>query len=542
MKTILPRFCSNHNTLEKLCHKLFGNMMETKYYREFFAHVPLEPKNNRTILIYSGISSMYLTPIEILLYHLLQSKGFKVDYYIYDENVQLNEIITRDRVEKEGCNNFWARSYKNGIRVLNAANVDYTFIETNIEVEQQLSKLPNNLEQVLSLKVDDYEVGNIVRGVMYRYYKSISFGDDALEIARKFMHTTLTNYYQIKQLHNSKEYEYVMFSHGIYCTWQIIVDYCGKNNIDYICYDRAKTKSCANFNLNKPSPVWDISATWNRLRNYELSDSEIKQVNNYISERELQKGDVYAYNFSKKEDDLATLKKKLGIRAGSKIITIFTNLIWDAANVSRDIAFPSPLECIVQTINRYKKDDVHILIRTHPAEKVLGTSTGYGRLVYEAFQNNLPKNVTVIEPEMNINSFSILDISDIGVVHTSTVGLEMAMEGKPVILISDTHYRNKGFTYDATSILDYFNIIDNQLKKEILLPDQIELARKYFYLMMFEYQHKMPLSFTDMKHFNGYGYLNFEQLLKSDSEGINKITERIINSNKKNSLKDFIFK
>jgi hypothetical protein len=61
----------------------------------------------------------------------------------------------------------------------------------------------------------------------------------------------------------------------------------------------------------------------------------------------------------------------------------------------------------------------------------------------------LPANISIIEPEDNINFFSVLELSDIGVGYTSTVGLEMAIEGKPVILISETHYRDKVFTHDT---------------------------------------------------------------------------------------------
>ena len=165
------------------------------------------------------------------------------------------------------------------------------------------------------------------------------------------------------------------------------------------------------------------------------------------------------------------MREKLGINDNAIVVTVFTNLIWDAANVSRDIAFESPLDCIRQLIEKYENDErYHVLVRCHPAEKVLGTHERYGELVRETFKNNLPKNASIIEPEMDINSFDILDMSDIGVVHTSTVGLEMAIEGKPVLLISETHYRNKGFTYDVTSSEDFFNTIESLQQSKSIKP------------------------------------------------------------------------
>jgi len=539
MQSIIPKSLAFHPVAERITRKLIGDWLEKRYYRQFFKssrHSAFRP-NGHKILIYSGISSMYLTPVEILFYHQLRDQGFEIDYLIYDETVSYNEVTTRDRLKEQG-DQFWRRSVKKGLGILDAANVNYQLISLNPKAVDIVNGLPEDTEKLFSFSYEGYEVGDIVKGVMYRFYKSISMQDDAAQVAKEFLKTTLTNYFEIKSRCENNNYHSIMFSHGIYCTWQIIVDYCQKNNLDYICYDRGKTKGCINVNRNNPSPVWDISAAWKRLESFELSKSENQRVDDYLAERETQKGDVYAYNFSGKASNLEQVKQELGIRNSAKVVTIFTNLIWDAANVSRDIAFESPLDCIIQTVNHYRDNPgIHILIRCHPAELVLGTKERYGELVKDAFQNDLPSNLTVIEPEMDINSFTVLDISDIGVVHTSTVGLEMAMEGKPVILISDTHYRGKGFTFDAASMDDYFQAVDMLLQDGKNKNEQVKLARKYFYLMMFEYQHLTPLIYTKTNIFNGFN-LHYQ----TDSTTINKSQMNLIVRAIKEKSDDFIMR
>jgi CDP-glycerol glycerophosphotransferase (TagB/SpsB family) len=211
---------------------------------------------------------------------------------------------------------------------------------------------------------------------------------------------------------------------------------------------------------------------------------------------------------------VAALKKNLGIPEGRKVITLFSNLIWDAANVSRDIAFPSALECINQTIRHFAgREDVQIVLRAHPAEKVLGTSQTYKGLVSEYFGHKLPSNFTFLDYE--VNSYNVLDISDIGVVNTSTVGLEFAMIGKPILLISETHYRGKGFTYDATSGDQYFSMLENLILHPVLLPDQVILARKYYYMMMYLYQHRLPLEYSGSS-FKQYEAKDFNSLYRNN--------------------------
>ncbi len=537
MQSITPKIFQLHPLLEKAFTKFFGESMERRYYSHFFQQTKYRSDpNNKKILLYSGISSMYLTPVEILFYHLLRERGYDVDYIVYDSTVGYNEITTKDRLDKEG-EAFWQRSVKKGLASLDAANVEYQLLSLNPKAVEIANSLPDDTEILFNFNYEGYEIGNIVKGVMYRFYKSISMQDDATQIAKKFMATTLTNYFEIKSRCETNNYHSIMFSHGIYCTWQIIVDYCEANQLDYICYDRGKTKGCINVNRNNPSPVWDISTAWKRLAPYPLSQEQERKVDAYLKERETQKGDVYAYNFSEKLNNLDTLRKTLHIAEGASVITVFTNLIWDAANVSRDIAFDSPLDCICQLVNKYgKNNDYHILVRCHPAEKVLGTHERYGQLVRDAFKDSLPNNVTIVEPEMDINSFDILDMSDIGVVHTSTVGLEMAIEGKPVLLISETHYRNKGFTYDVTDSEDFFATIESLGQSKTTKPNQVELARKYFYLMMFEYQHLMPVNFNTSGSFEGYTTKRFTELTEHQNNVQNSIIEGI-----ESQREDFLF-
>lgn len=97
-----------------------------------------------------------------------------------------------------------------------------------------------------------------------------------------------------------------------------------------------------------------------------------------------------------------------------------------------------------------------MLLHKYPAEKVLGTQETYANLIRWSKIPSLPENCTIIEASEAINSFSIIDLSDIEVCHTSTVGLEFAISGKPVIMVSETHYRVKGFTYDVGNPEVYF--------------------------------------------------------------------------------------
>lgn len=505
-----------------------------KHISKVFRSYSSKPSNGKSILIYAGIGKMYISYFEVLLYHLLKKEGYQVDYLIYDKNIQANELITKQVIETKGKNKFWNRDVSLAKKFLKNANIDFEFIHADRKKINIIIDEISSLNDVYSYSLDGIDLGDIVKGTMYRYYKSLTFGNDAFEVAKRFLHTTLTNYFEIKERTQKKEYDYILFSHGIYVTWEPVSEFCKKNKIDFISYDRAKTQNTININFNQVAPDWSFDTAWERYKDKPLSVNEKEMVSAYLKDRELQTSDVYAYNFSKRSSNINKLKEELNISKNKKVITIFTNLIWDAANVARDIAFKNAFECVTETIAYYKNNkEVHIVLRTHPAEKVLGTKEQYGDLVRQYFKNNLPKNVTIIEPEMDVNSFSVIDLSDVGVVNTSTVGLEFALLGKPIVLISETHYRNKGFTYDVKSSKDYFSTIDKLLKNSTLRINQVVLAEKYFYIMMFLYQQKVPVEYVNGA-FNKYSYSDIEKLSRD------KVIMNILNKIKEKNNQDFI--
>jgi lipid A disaccharide synthetase len=63
----------------------------------------------------------------------------------------------------------------------------------------------------------------------------------------------------------------------------------------------------------------------------------------------------------------------------------------------------------------------------------------------------MPENIRLLPANANVNTYDLVQAADAGLVFTTTVGMEMAMSGLPVIVAGQTHYRGKGFTLDADS-------------------------------------------------------------------------------------------
>ncbi len=425
------------------------------------------------------------------MYHLLRREGCSVDYLVYDSSIPITETTTQARELAEGPK-FWQRSVQNQNQMLKAARVPFQTISCDPDAEK-LANSAGDLEQLLDYKFDDVDFGSIVFGALCRYYKSTQRDDaNVTDVARRVLTTALTNYLKIQRLCAKEDYDLVMFSHGIYMTWEPVAEFCRREEIDFACYGRAKTAGHFTFNTNQPTPDWSFDAAWERYHERELTTAEQKRALDYLKDRETQKGDYYSYNSTGRENNLDNVRDRLGIPSEAKLLTICTNLIWDAANASRDLIFDSMLDCVYETMQHFAaRQDVHVLLRTHPAEEILGTDERYADLLISKFGGSLPDNVTVLDHSAEVNSFTVIDLTDIAIVNTSTVGLEMALLGRPTLVVGETHYRGKGFTIDPISKDLFFSQLDEALSIDRPVVNT-DLALKYFYMMMFQYQLKMP--------------------------------------------------
>jgi hypothetical protein len=115
--------------------------------------------------------------------------------------------------------------------------------------------------------------------------------------------------------------------------------------------------------------------------------------------------------------------------------------------------------------------------------------------ILRAASPELPDHVRAVPPGSDIRTYDLIELADVGLVYTTTVGLEMAMRGIPVIVAGETHYRGKGFTYDPDDRHDYLDTLDQLLADPESLrlgADQVELAWRYAYRFFFEFPFSFP--------------------------------------------------
>lgn len=168
-------------------------------------------------------------------------------------------------------------------------------------------------------------------------------------------------------------------------------------------------------------------------------------------------------------------------------VGVFTNLLWDASLQFEDSCFESPFEWLRTTIEVLGgMEGVELVVKTHPHEDLRTTNERITDWLLDNYRDGF-SNLTILEPDTDVNVYSLMEDLDVGLVYNSTVGLEMAYAGKPVVVAGYPHYRGLGFTYDADTEEEYVELLEG-LGDLDSNEDMGERAERYAYLL-FEKTH-----------------------------------------------------
>jgi hypothetical protein len=233
---------------------------------------------------------------------------------------------------------------------------------------------------------------------------------------------------------------------------------------------------------------------WEQARSRPLTAVEAEAIDTYLEER--RRGGSALDNFWRaRNEDTGLIRRQLHLEAGRPLVVMFCNILWDSAVLERDIAFTSMGEWVVEGIRWARAHpEADLVIRIHPAEVKLRNHPTRERMAEHiaAAVPELPPNVRVIHAEDPMSSYVLMEEAAVGLVYTSTVGLELASRGVPVVVAATTHYRGRGFTLDPDTQEGYWEAVDGVLASPSSPAERAraqDLARRYAVLFFLRFHH-----------------------------------------------------
>jgi len=239
----------------------------------------------------------------------------------------------------------------------------------------------------------------------------------------------------------------------------------------------------------------ETEAMWKERSTRTLSDAQMERLHNLFVAR--QRATLWE-NFSRTWQGTPALggeqaRAALGLDS-RPVVLLATNVLGDSLTLGRQVFSKTMGEWITRTVQYFAgRPDVQLVIRIHPGEVLVHGQSMMA--VVRQVMPRLPEHIRLIGPRDTINTYDLIEVADLGLVYTTTVGMEMAMKGLPVIVAGQTHYRNRGFTYDPDSWVGYFKLLGQMLdhpENFQLSHAQVERALKYIYGFFFDFPRPFP--------------------------------------------------
>jgi hypothetical protein len=239
----------------------------------------------------------------------------------------------------------------------------------------------------------------------------------------------------------------------------------------------------------------ETDALWEARHSLPVPAEEMERLHSLFAAR--QRGALWE-NFARPWQDTPAqggeqARAALGLD-NRPLVLLATNVLGDSLTLGRNIFSRSMAEWISRTVQYFAgRPDVQLVIRVHPGE-VLTHGQSMAEVVRQVLPR-LPEHIRLIGPKEKVNTYDLVEVADLGLVYTTTVGMEAAMNGMPVIVAGQTHYRGRGFTLDPDSWVTYFKVLGQVLENPQsfrLTRPQVELAWQYAYRFFFEFPRPFP--------------------------------------------------
>lgn len=371
-------------------------------------------------------------------------------------------------------------------------------------------KLVESIVDQGAFVAESLPLGELVRPSMMRTLLRGSLEEDDLtrRLYREYLEGAILLARAIRRALDAVQPEILVVMNGMFFAERIAMAIAAQRGLHVVTHERGFMRNRLVLDHDRPANLFRVDEAWEERKEVPLSADGEAELDAYLQGRQSGKNEVVNY-WPSVEARQEYIVQQLRLDPRKPILSMFTNILWDTAVYQRDRGFAGMFDWLQKTIDSVAGiPDLQLVLRIHPAEVRLTQKTRE-RVADRLAQlyPNLPPNVAVVPAESDISSYALVDLSTAVAVYTSTVGLEAALRGVPVLVAGETHYRDKGFTRDVDSPEQLATWLREAAEWPRLPAQQVELARRY--ASIFFLRNMLPISLAT--EFNSLAVqLNFD--------------------------------
>ncbi len=481
------------------------------------------------------------TMVESALAVALTLRGAQVDILMCDEFLPACQFMKNAKVPPKKLINGEAKwricqsCFRFGISRFKPLGLPlYRYRELVKPAQMQLAKkIAHDIpaDQIGWYTYDGLSVGEHALAGALRYYargdlRGLPEGEMVL---RSYLQASLLSVFAIEELLHRNKYDIACFHHGIYVPQGLIGEVCRKEGVRVVNWNPAYRKNTFIFSHGDTYHHTMISEKASVWENLNWTPEMEKVTLDYLKSRWTGSEDWIKFHDNPRFD-FDGIARDLGLDCSKPITGMLTSVMWDAQLHYRSNAFPSMLEWTLQTIEYFKKrPDLQLVVRVHPAE-ISGMIPSQQPIMAEIQRSfpTLPSNIVLIPPESRISTYAVMEKCDSVIIYNTKTGIEISSMGIPVIVAGEAWIRNKGFSIDASSVSQYFQLLDMLPLKSKLDQRQLERARKYAFHFFFRRMIPLPFIREMIRYAYALEISNIKQLLPGHYTGLDLICNGIL--------------
>jgi hypothetical protein len=384
------------------------------------------------------------TSLDIAKQHL--DKGDMVFFYFLGHDVPYRESIFPAHFSGKFLGDLLPE--RKGAKLLEHPR--FKFI-TNVYIPKSEYAIPpiNNIEELKAIVYENWDLGMAVASSL------ISLTKNSQPDLRKYSNmlskmviSVASIYHFVIDLLKSANANNVYIFNGRFCNQRAVLRACEALNVPYLIQERGANKDLYFLRPFMPHDKKSIQAemktTWEKL--HDKAKGEEIAVNWFRNRRSGMDTDWYSYSKTQKQNSLPVIDEE------KHLVTYFHSSDDEYAAIGDQfkwIGWNDQYDAVTQLINLAKDiQGVQLVIRLHPhlAKKSKEENIKWAAL------SELSKKITVILPSSEIDSYALIDHSNLVISAGSKAGIEAVFYGKPSVLLGPSPYDDLDVTYKAHDV------------------------------------------------------------------------------------------
>lgn len=344
------------------------------------------------------------------------------------------------------------------------------------------------LAEIYDYRRSDVAIGQIVEPSMFRYYLrgTLTDTEQVRAVARRYLRAGVEVAGMMERFIETWQPDVLMLHAPVYLMGGVTLAVTKALDVPSVSWEvgyRRSSVMASHRGDYVREMRFDATDSWDRP----LDSRESRALDIYLDGRQRGAMDSLTHHPSPVEGREAVLAAT-GLREGERLVSLFTNVVWDAQVYAPKTLFRGPVEWMIETLRHVAgTPGVRYVVRVHPAEVKIPFVLTQERMddQIRAVFPDLPDNFVVIPPEDDLSSYSLAAASDLAVMYSSTMGLETMTMGIPTVVAGYPFYAGKGFGMEPPDQEAYFKIVKHPEDVPPISTDELERARRWAYYLFF---------------------------------------------------------